>query len=142
MLGRISGVRHATVVAAIGSLTALTGFGVIGAGDHPERFETFHVVVAPAGADGLRITETFDHDSRTVSIPVLTTDHVVPRVVRSLDDAGIDVLDVVVRRPTLDDVFLQLTGHTATAEGDEPDNGDDPDPAAPAGATETQGAHR
>ena len=87
-------------------------------------------------------TETFDHDSRTVSIPVLTTDHVVPRVVRSLDDAGIDVLDVVVRRPTLDDVFLQLTGHTATAEGDEPDNGDDPDSSAPADTTETQGAHR
>jgi uncharacterized membrane protein YgcG len=62
MLGRISGVRHATVVGAIGSLTALTGFGVIGAGDHPERFETFHVVVAPAGPDGLRVTETFDHD--------------------------------------------------------------------------------
>lgn len=63
MLGRISGVRHATVVGAIGSLTALTGFGAIGGGDHPERFETYQVVVAPgAGTNWLRITETFDHD--------------------------------------------------------------------------------
>jgi ABC-2 type transport system ATP-binding protein len=35
----------------------------------------------------------------------------VPEVVLALDAAGIGVDDVVVRRPTLDDVFLQLTGH-------------------------------
>ena len=29
--------------------------------------------------------------------------------------------DVVVRRPTLDDVFLQLTGHTAESDDDDPD---------------------
>ena len=43
-------------------------------------------------------------------------DRVVPGVIRALDDAGIDVLDVEVRRPTLDDVFLSLTGRRA--EGD------------------------
>ncbi|MFN8080001.1 MAG: ATP-binding cassette domain-containing protein [Kineosporiaceae bacterium] len=32
---------------------------------------------------------------------------------RDLDDEGIAVLDVGVRRPTLDDVFLTLTGHAA-----------------------------
>ena len=37
----------------------------------------------------------------------------VPTVVRLLDAEGIGVLDVVARRPTLDDVFLQLTGHAA-----------------------------
>ncbi|MEC9225150.1 MAG: daunorubicin/doxorubicin resistance ABC transporter ATP-binding protein DrrA, partial [Actinomycetota bacterium] len=37
-------------------------------------------------------------------------------VIRALDDAGVDVLDVVVRRPSLDDVFLVLTGHIASAE--------------------------
>jgi ABC-2 type transport system ATP-binding protein len=35
-----------------------------------------------------------------------------------LDTAGVEVLDVGLRRPTLDDVFLSLTGHaTAEAEG-------------------------
>jgi len=34
-------------------------------------------------------------------------------VIRSLDEAGIALDDVGLRRPTLDDVFLSLTGHTA-----------------------------
>ena len=36
-------------------------------------------------------------------------------VIRSLDTAGIEVTDLVVRRPTLDDVFLTLTGQAAMA---------------------------
>jgi ABC-2 type transport system ATP-binding protein len=54
-------------------------------------------------------------DGRTFSAPIHSGDRVVPGVIRALDDVGIDVLDVVVRRPTLDDVFLALTGHTAEA---------------------------
>jgi len=38
--------------------------------------------------------------------------------VRRLDDAGLGIEDIVLRRPTLDDVFLQLTGHAAES-GDE-----------------------
>ena len=34
-------------------------------------------------------------------------------VVRQLDEAGIQADDLGLRRPTLDDVFLQLTGHAA-----------------------------
>jgi ABC-2 type transport system ATP-binding protein len=33
--------------------------------------------------------------------------------VRRLDEAGVDVDDIALRRPTLDDVFLTLTGHVA-----------------------------
>ena len=36
-----------------------------------------------------------------------------PQVVRALDAAEVAVRDVTVSRPTLDDVFLTLTGHTA-----------------------------
>ena len=39
------------------------------------------------------------------------------QVVRDLDEAGIGIDDIGLRRPTLDDVFLSLTGH-ATAEGE------------------------
>lgn len=63
-----------------------------------------------------------DEKARTVCIPVTDTHKLVPRIVRELDDDGIEVLDVVIRRPTLDDVFLQLTGHGAeeiTADPDE-----------------------
>jgi ABC-2 type transport system ATP-binding protein len=71
------------------------------------------------------VDETIDTAARTVTVPVVSTEHIVPSVVRTLDDAGIDVLDVVVRRPTLDDVFLQLTGHRA-----EDDHADEPTPDA------------
>jgi ABC-2 type transport system ATP-binding protein len=33
--------------------------------------------------------------------------------VRRLDDAGVVIDDIAVRRPTLDDVFIVLTGHSA-----------------------------
>jgi ABC-2 type transport system ATP-binding protein len=67
--------------------------------------------------------EHVDADARTVTIAVSDTHKIVPGVVRLLDDADIEVVDVVVRRPTLDDVFLQLTGHTA--DGDGPADGTD-----------------
>jgi ABC-2 type transport system ATP-binding protein len=39
-------------------------------------------------------------------------------VIRALDDAGIAIDDVALRRPTLDDVFLALTGHAAELPAD------------------------
>jgi ABC-2 type transport system ATP-binding protein len=58
-------------------------------------------------------------DGRSFSAPIHAGDRIVPGVIRALDDAGIDVLDVEVRRPTLDDVFLTLTGRTAADELEE-----------------------
>ncbi len=55
-------------------------------------------------------------DGLTFSAPIRSGDRVVPGVIRALDDAGIDVLDVEVRRPTLDDVFLTLTGRSTGSE--------------------------
>ncbi len=58
-------------------------------------------------------------DGLMLSASIRSGDRVVPQAIRVLDDAGVDVLDVQVRRPTLDDVFLQLTGHAAErGEGD------------------------
>jgi ABC-2 type transport system ATP-binding protein len=37
----------------------------------------------------------------------------IAEAVRRLDGASVDVADIAVRRPTLDDVFLSLTGHAA-----------------------------
>jgi ABC-2 type transport system ATP-binding protein len=59
------------------------------------------------------------HDGRSFSAPIHSGDRIVPGVIRALDDAGIDVLDVEVRRPTLDDVFLTLTGRSAADELEE-----------------------
>ena len=39
------------------------------------------------------------------------------QVLRELDSQGIGLSDVGLRRPTLDDVFLTLTGHAAEESG-------------------------
>ena len=37
----------------------------------------------------------------------------IAEAVRRLDEAGIGIDDIALRRPTLDDVFIALTGHAA-----------------------------
>jgi ABC-2 type transport system ATP-binding protein len=64
-------------------------------------------------------TETVDQLARTATVPVTSAAGIVPVVVRELDAAGVAVEDVSVRRPTLDDVFFELTGHPAAE--DDPD---------------------
>ena len=49
----------------------------------------------------------------TVIAPVRSRRGVLVEAVKLLSDAGVGVEDVNVRRPTLDDVFLSLTGHAA-----------------------------
>jgi ABC-2 type transport system ATP-binding protein len=44
----------------------------------------------------------------------------IAEAVRRLDDAGIGFHDITVARPTLDDVFLTLTGHAAEQAEEEP----------------------
>lgn len=52
-----------------------------------------------------------DESTRELSAPVDAGAEALMRLLRRLDSEGIGVLDVGVRRPTLDDVFLTLTGH-------------------------------
>ncbi|MDQ6874341.1 MAG: ATP-binding cassette domain-containing protein [Actinomycetota bacterium] len=51
-----------------------------------------------------------DPVTRRLTLPVRRGAALLPDVVRSLDAAGIAVVDLAIRRPTLDDVFLALTG--------------------------------
>ncbi|MDQ3952088.1 MAG: ATP-binding cassette domain-containing protein [Actinomycetota bacterium] len=56
-------------------------------------------------------------DLRRVALPISGGAGLLPKVVRELDAAGVELEDLGLRKPTLDDVFLSLTGHTAeTAE--------------------------
>jgi ABC-2 type transport system ATP-binding protein len=48
-----------------------------------------------------------------VTFTVRTRTGAIVEAVRRLDQAGVDVDDLTLRRPTLDDVFLALTGHAA-----------------------------
>ena len=62
-----------------------------------------------------------DASARHVSVPVTSHGGVLTRAVRELDAAGIEVDDIGFRRPTLDEVFLALTGKPASDEGSVPE---------------------
>jgi ABC-2 type transport system ATP-binding protein len=55
-----------------------------------------------------------DAATRRCSLAAPAGAKLLPVVVRALDDAGVPVEDIALRRPTLDEVFLALTGHTTT----------------------------
>jgi ABC-2 type transport system ATP-binding protein len=56
---------------------------------------------------------TVDAHTRKLTAPTDGGTQQLITVIRALDDAGIPLDDVGLRRPTLDDVFLTLTGHAA-----------------------------
>jgi ABC-2 type transport system ATP-binding protein len=54
-----------------------------------------------------------DEEAKRVSVPVASHDGVLTKAIRALDEAGVHVDDIGFRRPTLDAVFLSLTGRPA-----------------------------
>jgi ABC-2 type transport system ATP-binding protein len=57
-----------------------------------------------------------DADRRLLSAPVTDRMAALSGVVRALEEAGIEAEDVALRRPTLDEVFLHLTGDDRVKE--------------------------
>ena len=58
-------------------------------------------------------------DGQTVRLTVRQRTGTIVEAVRRLDETGVAVDDLGLRRPTLDDVFLALTGHAAEAAGED-----------------------
>lgn len=71
-----------------------------------------------------------DPRTRTITVPVNGGSVTLVDAVRSLDGEAIKVSDIGLRRPTLDDVFLSLTGRSAD------------DDESPTDTGSPQGAHR
>ncbi len=61
-------------------------------------------------------TSAIHTDIRTISAPVTTGSIALMDALRSLDESKIHPLDISLKRPSLDDVFLSLTGHVAEDE--------------------------
>ena len=56
---------------------------------------------------------TVEQHSRRMTVPVSGGAKLLAEVIRDLDGCGIAIDDIGLRRPTLDDVFISLTGHAA-----------------------------
>jgi len=87
--------------------------------------EADHVTTAKEVLAGFAVGDIhIDHHSRGLTAPISGGATTLTRALRDLDSRGVMVQDVGLRRPTLDDVFLALTGHVAEAE---PNGGDQRD---------------
>ncbi len=76
-------------------------------------------LLATIGTGTVRVDETELH----VSVPVDQRVEALVKAAQAIDQAGIELLDLGVQRPSLDDVFLAITGHAAeelTPSGDKP----------------------
>jgi ABC-2 type transport system ATP-binding protein len=54
----------------------------------------------------------------TLRVPLRRRRGAIADAIRRLDEAGVGIDDIALRRPTLDDVFLELTGHAAEVDGE------------------------
>lgn len=77
-----------------------------------DQLQTAHSVLAGMSTG----TVDVDEHSHQLVAPVAGGTAALLDAVRAFDERKVGILDIAVRRPTLDDVFLQLTGHHAEAE--------------------------
>jgi ABC-2 type transport system ATP-binding protein len=82
-----------------------------------ERAEQAEAAIAALGEVASRAPEL---DGVVLRVPVAERKGTIAAAVQRLNEAGVGIDDISMRRPTLDDVFLELTGHAAeAAEGEE-----------------------
>jgi ABC-2 type transport system ATP-binding protein len=88
--------------------------------------ERLEVTLADAGQAGAAIgalaplaEEPPACEDGVVSLPMRSGGGEIAEAVRRLDGVGVAIADIAVRRPTLDDVFIALTGHAAEEQADE-----------------------
>ena len=109
LANRLAVIDHGQVIAegTSAELKARLGGTVVGVGFSDAAFA---VRAAPIVGDSARV------EGATVEVTVDGGPPAVAGILRRLEDAGVDATTLTVREPSLDDVFLTLTGHKATAE--------------------------
>lgn len=63
--------------------------------------------IAPFGSDKPQL----DEESGEISMPVDRGPEVLPEIIKRLDGQGVKIVELALHQPSLDDVFLNLTGH-------------------------------
>lgn len=81
-------------------------------------------VLARYGLAGIGHGEVSVEDHiRKLTVPVTGGAKLLAEVIRDLDAVGVEIDDIGLRRPTLDDVFISLTGHAAELTEGNGENG-------------------
>ena len=78
------------------------------------------IVTIKVTANAEQLAETLKHDmvtivatrvhENTLSVDMQSTERLVPRIVASAESSNVDILDLAVAEPTLETVFINLTG--------------------------------
>ena len=74
--------------------------------------ETAIAALAPVAAERPAMSDG------VLAMPVRERKGAIAEAVRRLNEVGVGIDDIALRRPTLDDVFLALTGHATESDGD------------------------
>ena len=77
-----------------------------------EQLAMAQKLIADVCGDGLQV----DEETRSITAPVVGGVDALRTVMLKLKKGSVEVLDIGLRRPTLDDVFMTLTGHVAEEE--------------------------
>ncbi|MET9373259.1 ATP-binding cassette domain-containing protein [Streptomyces sp. NPDC003035] len=86
----------------------------------PEMIAPARDVLARYGLAGIGHGEvSVENHTRKLTVPVAGGAKLLAEVIRDLDTVGVEIDDIGLRRPTLDDVFISLTGHAAEAAEEE-----------------------
>ncbi|MFE4215362.1 ATP-binding cassette domain-containing protein [Streptomyces sp. NPDC056844] len=75
----------------------------------PDEIGPARSVLATYGKGEIAVAE----HTRKLTVPVTGGAKLLAEVIRDLDAHGVEIDDIGLRRPTLDDVFISLTGHAA-----------------------------
>ncbi|MER5440245.1 ATP-binding cassette domain-containing protein [Streptomyces sp. NPDC002790] len=75
----------------------------------PEHIETAREILSGYGKGETTVAQ----HTRKLTVPVIGGAKLLAEIIRDLDARGIEIDDIGLRRPTLDDVFISLTGHVA-----------------------------
>jgi ABC-2 type transport system ATP-binding protein len=80
--------------------------------DPPDLTRALELLTSALGIADPEATSLDEH-ARRITVPAPGGSSALVEVIRTLDAADIRIADIGLRRPTLDDVFLTLTGHEA-----------------------------
>ena len=117
---RISVIDHGVVIAEGSSdelKDQLGGESLEVTLERPEEAEPAIAALAPLASGEPR------REDGIVRVPLAQRKGAVADAVRRLNEAGVGIDDISMRRPTLDDVFLELTGHAAEEHDEDGEEG-------------------